>query len=143
MLQRAPDLAPRAALYDLAGSLADLMEEMQLEAVPVAKLASLDVSGHSAHWARTQAFLAILTPYLQDATALDPGARLRMAAENLATGWAANPPQTPVIVAGSTGSRGSTMALMQAVAGLPQGALVLPGFDDNLPGEVWAGMPMR
>ena len=140
LLQRAPDLAPRAALYDLADSLADLMEEMQIEAVAVSRLALLDVSGHSAHWARTQAFLAILAPYIEDSSAQDPGARLRGAAEILAAEWAINPPETPVIVAGSTGSRGSTSVLMRAVAGLPQGALVLPGFDDNLPGEVWAGM---
>ena len=29
---------------------------------------------------------------------------------------------------------------MQAVARLPQGALVLPGFDFDLPGQVWSGM---
>ena len=140
LLRRAPDLAPRAALYDLADSLADLMEEMQIEAVPVARLAALDVSGHSAHWARTQTFLSILSPYLEDAAASDRGARLRMAAESLAARWAANPPETPVIVAGSTGSRGSTQLLMRAVAALPQGALVLPGFDADLPGAVWAAM---
>ncbi len=45
-----------------------------------------------------------------------------------------------MIVAGSTGSRGTTAALMRAVAGLPQGALVLPGFDRDLPAAVWDGM---
>ena len=140
LLQRAPDLAPRAALYDLADSLATLMEEMQIEAVPVARLAALDVSGHAAHWARTQAFLGILAPYLDDAAALDRGARLRMAAEHIAMTWATRPPDTPVIVAGSTGSRGSTLLLMRAVAALPQGALVLPGFDSHLPAHVWATM---
>ena len=47
------------------------------------------------------------------------------------------PPANPVIVAGSTGSRAATRAFMTAVAGLPQGALVLPGHDPTLPPEVW------
>ena len=42
-----------------------------------------------------------------------------------------------MIVAGSTGSRGTTHALMQAVARLPQGAVVLPGFDFDMPRHVW------
>ena len=140
LLLRAPDLAPRAALYDLADSLALLMDEMQVEAVPVAAVAGLDVSGHSAHWARTQEFLTLLAPFLEDAAARDPGARLRHAADALAAAWVLHPPTAPVIVAGSTGSRGSTQALMRAVATLPQGALVLPGFDADLPGAVWDAM---
>jgi double-strand break repair protein AddB len=51
--------------------------------------------------------------------------------------WETQPPQNPVIVAGSTGSRGTTSLLMQAVARLPQGALVLPGFDFAIPTSVW------
>jgi double-strand break repair protein AddB len=47
--------------------------------------------------------------------------------------WTKTPPQDPIIVAGSTGSRGATMMLMQAVAKLPQGALVLPGYDFDTP----------
>ena len=43
-----------------------------------------------------------------------------------------------MIVAGSTGSRRSTRLLMEAVARLSQGALVLPGFDFDLPAEVWS-----
>jgi ATP-dependent helicase/nuclease subunit B len=42
-----------------------------------------------------------------------------------------------VIVAGSTGSRAPTRAFMAAVARLPQGALVLPGLDQDLPPAVW------
>ena len=32
------------------------------------------------------------------------------------------------------------MMLMQAIAKLPQGALILPGFDFDLPPEVWAAL---
>lgn len=140
LLDREPDLAPRAALYDLADSLATLLDEMQGEGVAPATVAALDVSDHSAHWARTQAFLSIVAPFFAQGAAPDAEARQRLAVEALARRWAAAPPPDPVIVAGSTGSRGTTARLMQAIAGLPQGALVLPGFDTDLPPAVWQGM---
>ena len=137
LLDRQPDLAPRAALYDLADSLATLMDEMQGEAVTPATVAALDVSDHSAHWARTREFLRIVTPFFAGTEAPDTETRQRLAVTRLTNLWAQSPPQDPVIVAGSTGSRGTTAALMQAVAALPQGALILPGFDKHMPHWVW------
>ena len=140
LLDRQPDLAPRTALYDLADSLADLMDEMQGEGVPPSRLASLDLSVHSAHWARSLAFIGIVARYFEADAAPDVEARHRRAVEALAAEWKRAPPADPVIVAGSTGSRGTTARLMEAVAGLPQGALVLPGYDFDMPPEVWAAL---
>jgi double-strand break repair protein AddB len=139
LLQTGTTDFPRAALYDLADSLATLMDEMQGEGVPPDRIAGLDVANHSAHWARTQAFLGIVAQAMAG-DAPEAEARLRQAVIALADGWAVSPPAGPVIVAGSTGSRGTTALLMQAVARLPQGAVVLPGFDFDLPGAVWASM---
>ena len=136
LLQTGTTHFPRAALYDLADSLAALMEEMQGEGVPPERIAALDVANHSAHWARTQAFLGIVAQALQG-EAPDAEARLRRSVLALAAGWADAPPADPVIVAGSTGSRGTTALLMQAVARLPAGAVVLPGYDFDLPPAVW------
>ncbi|MCJ8140827.1 double-strand break repair protein AddB [Falsirhodobacter halotolerans] len=130
-----PDLAPRAALFDLADSLAELMGEMQQEDVPAEAIAALDVSHHSAHWARTQAFLNIVAPLMEGEP--DATGRERLAALALAHRWRVHPPPGPVIVAGSTGSRGTTALFMRAVAGLEQGVLILPGFDTDLPLDVW------
>jgi len=135
-----PGLAPRAALYDLADSLALLIDEMGGEGVSPDAISALDVSDHSTHWRRTQTFLGIIAPFFDAAAGQDDSARQRLAAERLAAQWAKAPPQGPVIVAGSTGSRGATALLMQAVARLPQGALVLPGFDAGLPASVWEAM---
>lgn len=139
LLQAQPDLAPRAALYDLADSLAGLMDEMHGEGVSPDAVAAVDVSDHSAHWARTKAFLGIVAPFFQGG-APDAQTRQRMLVERLLALWQAAPPQGPVIVAGSTGSRGTTALLMQAVARLPQGVLVLPGFDFDMPAPVWDRM---
>ncbi|MDZ4094650.1 MAG: double-strand break repair protein AddB [Paracoccaceae bacterium] len=137
LLDAQPELAPRTALYDLADSLAALMDEMQGEGVSPATVTALDVSDHSAHWQRTQKFLAIVAPYFNGSAAPDIETRQRLVVEALARDWQEKPPQNPVILAGSTGSRGTTAQLMQAVARLPQGALVLPGFDFDLPHSVW------
>jgi double-strand break repair protein AddB len=137
LLTAQPDLAPRAALFDLAQSLGLLVDEMHDEGVVASALSALDVTGHSEHWARTQEFLKIITPFM---LAQDGPARPRLAAERLAALWATHPPQGPVIIAGSTGSRGPVATLMRAVAALPQGQIVLPGFDFDLPAAVWARM---
>lgn len=137
LLDREPHLAPRSALYDLADSLADLMGEMFEEGVTPAAIAALDVGEHAIHWQRAQAFLELVTHYLKDEAALTREARQTRIIAALARRWQTDPPPHPVIVAGSTGSRGATAQLMAAVAGLPQGAVVLPGIDRDLPRDIW------
>ncbi len=141
LLDQQPDLAARASLYDLADSLADLIDEMQGESVPAQAIRDLDVSDLSGHWARSQAFIDIADRFAEaEPDALDIAARQRRAAELMVDSWAQTPPRHPVILAGSTGSRGMAQLLMQAVARLPQGALVLPGFDFDQPAQVWDQM---
>ncbi len=136
LLSVAPDLAPRSALHDLADSLARLFAEMQAEGVPVARLRALDVSGHAAHWAQSLRFITLAEEVLR-ADAPDPEGRLRAQAEALISAWDHAPPSDPVVIAGSTGSRGTTALLMQAVARLPQGAVILPGVDTTLSPALW------
>ena len=141
LLDRSPDLASRASLYDLADSLAALIDEMQGEGVTPADIERLDVTDQSGHWERAKMFLGIVQGYLGSTQAKpDKEARQRAQVAGIAALWAEAPPCNPVIIAGSTGSRGTTSMLMQAVAKLPLGALVLPGFDFDLPPEVWAAL---
>ncbi|MBP7001395.1 PD-(D/E)XK nuclease family protein [Amaricoccus sp.] len=138
LLAAEPGLAPASAAFDLADGLADLVDEMEGEGVPVAALRGLDAGDHALHWQRSLGFLAILDDYVAADPAAEAQGRMRAAADALAARWAEDPPRHPVIVAGSTGSRGPTRAFMAAVARLPQGALVLPGFDATTPASVWA-----
>lgn len=140
LLDAQPDLAPRAAIFDLADSLASLMDEMQGEGVPPEAIAGLDVSNHSAHWARVQQFLQILHPFFAADEAPDQQARLRRVVDEIDLAWRGLDPDDPLIIAGSTGSRGTTLRLMQRVLERPRGALVLPCFDFDMPQAVWAGM---
>lgn len=141
LLDRQPDLAARASLYDLADSLAGLIDEMQGEGVSPDDIRALDVSDLSGHWARAQAFIGIADQFVDARDgALDIQARQRRVVEDLIARWQVAPPDYPVILAGSTGSRGTTLMLMQAVARLPQGAVVLPGYDFDQPAAVWDGL---
>ncbi|MBF9048167.1 double-strand break repair protein AddB [Rhodobacterales bacterium LSUCC0031] len=138
LLDHTPELAPRSALYDLADSLAELMSEMFEEGVSPTNVAALDVAEHAEHWQRAQSFLKIVTHFMADEAALTQAARQTRIVAALAARWRDDPPSHPVIVAGSTGSRGATAQLMTAVAGLPQGAVILPGLDRAMPAAIWA-----
>lgn len=131
------DLAAGRSVYALADSLAALLAEMQMEGVAPDRLAGLDVAGHAAHWQRSLSFLNLIARYFDDAAPPDAAARQARAVDWQIARWQAAPPAGPVIVAGSTGSRGATRRLMQAVARLPNGTVVLPGFDPDLPDAVW------
>ena len=139
LLRQDPGLAPRAAIYDLADSLARLGAEMAGEGVEPQVLEALDVSDHARHWERSLRFLRLVAQFT-DGDAPEAEARARRVIEALAARWAEAPPDHPVLVAGSTGSRGTTALLMEAVARLPQGAVVLPGFDDTMPDAAWAAL---
>ena len=142
LLDAQPDLAPRAAIYDLADSLAALMDEMQGEGVDPAAIRGLDVSDISGHWARSLAFIDVVERFFGSDSGERPDveARQRQVVERLVASWQAAPPNDPILVAGSTGSRGATQMLMRAVARLPQGAVILPGFDFDMPTNVWDGL---
>jgi ATP-dependent helicase/nuclease subunit B len=140
LMEREKGFASETAVFDLADSLASLMDEMHGEGVSPRALNSIDVADHSAHWQRSQTFLSIIAQYFAADAQPDAQAFQRLLAEQMIAQWQADPPQNPVIVAGSTGSRGTTRMIMQAVARLPQGVLVLPGFDFDTPDDVWQAM---
>ncbi|WP_116132845.1 double-strand break repair protein AddB [Tropicimonas sp. IMCC34043] len=142
LIERNPDLAPRSAAFDLAASLVALIDEMHGEGVGPEALADLDVGDLADHWKRGRAIVEAAFTHL----AADPGhlpgaeARRRQVVQALIARWQEAPPQDSVVIAGSTGSRGATRLLMEAVARLPHGHVVLPGFDFDQPPAVWSAL---
>ncbi|MCY4289303.1 MAG: double-strand break repair protein AddB [Aestuariivita sp.] len=138
LLDQQPDLAGRDSLFDLADSLADLLEEMESEGISPSRIEQLDISDQSGHWERAKIFIRIVQSFFDsDDAGLSLSARQRRVIEKLRSSWQREPIDHPIILAGSTGSRGSTLMLMDTISRLPQGALILPGFDYALPAEVW------
>ncbi len=56
---------------------------------------------------------------------------------NLSQYWQENPIQTPVFIAGSTGSIKATASLIKTIASLPHGYVILPGLDKNVDANYW------
>ena len=137
-----PSLAPKHAILDLAERLADLIDEMEGEGADAGALARIDVDRFAAHWQRARSIVDAAYTHFGRIGGRLPGAEARRArvVAALAARWEAAPPEHPVIVAGSTGSRGATRRLMAAVARLPQGAVVVPGFDGHMPADHWAAL---
>jgi ATP-dependent helicase/nuclease subunit B len=137
-LLRTTRVAPEAAAFPLAESLDALLDALGAEGLPPDAIRRLDASGHAEHWETTLRFAGIAADFVAAEGPVAGDRRRRAAVESLAQSWAQDPPQHPIIVAGSTGSRAPTRLLMALVARLPQGALILPGLDPDLPPQVWA-----
>lgn len=129
-----PDQAAR-----LAAELALLVDAVQIERLDFAKLAALVPEEYAAHWQVTLDFLKIVTEHWPAMLGgrLDPQERINRLLDAQAEAWRSTPPATPVIAAGSTGSRPATAALMAVIAGLPQGMVILPGLDRTLDQSTW------
>lgn len=136
-----PRLHDREAAYDLAINLAELMDEMDREHGDWMMLDSLVPEDFAEHWQRTLEFLKIIRehwPQLQEGQGwMAPWQRRNQLFALLLECWQQHPPQVPVIAAGSTASTPAVAKLLKAIHALPQGSIVLPGFDTTL-GETLA-----
>lgn len=130
-----------AQTLKLARELGRLLDELAIEGVSFSQLEGLVEGNFASHWQRTLRFLAIVGEHWPQMLAargqIDAIERRTMAIRNQANRWRANPPQTPVIAAGSTGSQPATRDLLAAIAELPQGAVVLPGLDQDMDEASW------
>lgn len=120
----------------LARDLARLMDEVETEGSDWAKLAGLVTGNLAGWWQVTLDFLGIATEHwplvLAERDRSNPAAHRSMLIRMEATRLKRNPPKGPVVAAGSTGSIPATAELLKVIAGLPNGALVLPGLDQAL-----------
>jgi ATP-dependent helicase/nuclease subunit B len=126
----------------LAVELARLLDQVHTERLDLARLAGLVPDAFAKHWQITLDFLRLLTDHwpriLADEGALDPAERRNRLLAAQAEAWTRRPPEMPVVAAGSTGSIPATADLLAVIAGLPCGAVVLPGFDRGMDDAVWA-----
>ena len=120
----------------LAAELAKLMDEIERENVAFDKINTLVPDTYSEHWQKTVEFLKIVAMFKDQGFTTDVenrNALILSEARRLET----NPPKTPVIIAGVTGSIPATVALMRAVMQLPHGAIVLPALDLAIDKDSW------
>lgn len=133
-----------AEAMSLAIALGQLIDSFETEGADWEKLAKLVPPEHDTIWQLTTSFLnlaaAAWPQHLKDEGKLGRAARHNDMLHALAERLRESPPQTPVIVAGSTGSNPATAELMRVVAQLPYGAVVLHGLDVRADAETWAAI---
>lgn len=126
----------------LARALARLMDQIYTEDLSLDDLPRLvDGTDFADHWQITVDFLNILASHWPDILAaegvIDPADRRSRLMNALAAHWERTPPAYPVIAAGSTGSIPATARLLTIIAGLPSGAVILPGLDRIMNDVAW------
>ncbi|SKA32183.1 ATP-dependent helicase/nuclease subunit B [Enhydrobacter aerosaccus] len=128
----------------LARELGSLLDELAIEGVAFETLETLVEGNFASHWQRTLSFLSIVgkawPQILSERGQIDAIARRTQSIRQQAARWRQHPPGTPVIAAGSTGSQPATRELLEVIAGLPQGAIVLPGLDREMDDESWGAL---
>nr|WP_272213733.1 double-strand break repair protein AddB [Marinicella sp. W31]MDC2879683.1 double-strand break repair protein AddB [Marinicella sp. W31] len=135
--------SPADAVW-LARDLAELIDAMETERVGWDRLSSLEQDNYAVWWQLTAEFLKIAALYWpgrleelgRSSAVAHRNALLASEAERIAaiTGRA------PVIIAGSTGSVPAIADLIAAVSLLPQGVVVMPGLDCDMPEEDWQAL---
>ncbi len=128
----------------LAADLARLLDQAQAERCSFDGLAALVPENYAEHWRQILDFLTIVTrewpKILADRGALDPAERRDRLITALAESWRREPPSGPVIAAGSTGSIPATADLLDVVARLPRGCVVLPGLERTSDEASWQAL---
>lgn len=126
----------------LAGDLGRMIDMFDTEQADWNDLTDLVDRELSHHWEDALSFLDLLRTVLPELMAargeINPMARRNLLLEAEADRLRNEAGGHPVIAAGSTGSIPATANLLGVVAGLPNGAVVLPGLDTGLDDEAWA-----
>lgn len=127
--------------FEMAYSLGDLLDELSERDICPEALRALDLGALAAHWQVNLDFIELVMDYarrIEGENAYDGVKALNLEIDRLAQHWHDTPPSFPIYLVGSTGSRVFAQKLMRAVCGLPQGGVVLPGFDFELDEASWS-----
>ena len=137
-----------AATLDYALALAEELMALQQQCarsgvvLTPEKLRLLVASDMAEHWEQSLAFLSILAdhwPLIEQALGvITTVEHERLMLHALADAWTVTPPDFAVFVVGSTASQESTAQLLEVIAQMPQGAVILPGIDVAMPEAEWA-----
>jgi ATP-dependent helicase/nuclease subunit B len=128
----------------LAASLARLLDRVAIEGASFAKIADLVPEGLAEHWRIVHHFLEILPQHwpriLAEEEALDGASRRNRLLDQQTAAWRRSPPRHPVIAAGLIGGIPAMTELLSLVAGLDQGAVILPGLDRERDAAEWSAI---
>lgn len=125
----------------LGGELGSFIDDIQRNNIELKNIDKLVPDEFRAQWAHTSEFLKIITETwpdrLQKMGMVDPEDHKNLLISVQAAHWQNNPPTTPIVAVGFTDTSPAIVTLLQTVATLPQGAVVLPGVDMQLDQKSW------
>jgi ATP-dependent helicase/nuclease subunit B len=128
----------------LASSLAEFLDAIETEDIDLAKLPDLYGLETARHREAILEFLAIAREKypqrLMAEKAIGPQARRSAILRREAKRLEFTRTEKPFIAAGSTGSIPATCTLLKAIAGLPNGVVVLPGLDQEMDEASWTAV---
>lgn len=127
----------------IAGDLGRLIDQIHTQNLPLSNLETLLKDREFAeHWNLTLSFLNLLLAdlwptYLSATGKIDGGLHRRLSIEARTEFYRKNPPQNPVIIAGSTGSLPATRDFINAISQADQGIVILPALDQVMDDHTW------
>ena len=130
-----------SSTFDLARSIGNLIDEINMKNLTTVDLEKASDDELSKHWQLSIALLKnTLLGYsdaIEKAGRIDVQTKYNLEVQVLCEAWLSQPYKSPLIIMGSTGSQYATSRLMLAVSNLPQGIVILPGLDKQIPGPCW------
>ena len=150
-----PPFEPGDIALDLPAAIEPLRRRFELTRLAAAHwdlLPGRDLTASGAlemaeHWQISRRFLeAALAAWpsrLAELGLADVSERRVRLLRRLAEHWTDSPPTGVIVAAGSTGTAPATRDLLIAIAGAPQGCVVLPGLDQNLAEKSWAKVDVQ
>jgi ATP-dependent helicase/nuclease subunit B len=131
---------PTDAIW-LADELLSLIESAESEEVDLAGIDLIDAEDHAKWWQLTLEFLKILREFwptrLKELNRQSITIRQINMLDKQTEELMKKRHSKPVIVAGSTGSLPATARLIRTVSQLENGAVILPGLDQNMTPDQW------
>lgn len=131
-----------ASAFTLAGDLGALIDEFAIENIPADAIKTLSDGNFDKYWAITTQFLGIAVeqwPFiLAERGRVDAAYRQRRLVERQIEMLERQTAGAPVIALGSTGAHPTTARLLAAIAARENGAVVLPGLDQEIDNDAWA-----
>ena len=129
----------------LAKALTKLLDESILRGVSLLELKPEVTAEVARHWEKSAAWLRIIAErwpeMLMQRGQIDAADLRQRILKSYANLWRDNPPQTPIIAAGSTGSLPGTRGLLRVISNLPRGQVILPALDTDMPNDIWETLP--
>lgn len=126
----------------LARKLAEMIDELEIEKVDFERLKALEaVTDLSEHWRSAYGQISAILPAYREELAnrklLGPAERRNLLLGRLEQRLRESPPTSPLIAAGITTSAIAVSNLLRRIARLPNGSVILPGVDLNMPEADW------